>query len=242
MELPTQRSEVSIQLDKILMLIYGQPKIGKSTLAASFPDAIFASTEPGLRFLSVYKVDITTWADFLELGFKLLNNEVIFKTIIIDTIDLLYKLCEEYICKEWKIDHPNDMAYGKGWSILRSEFQRPILQLAAKFGIVFISHSKEIEIKARVETFTKTMSTMAEGARKALLPLVDVIGLLTAETKKDSAGNIVGEEHVFLSESNKYLETGARASSDAKFPSRIVIPQVGGYKAIVQAVKELNNG
>ena len=58
--------------------IYGPPKIGKSTLGSTFPNAVFADFENGLKWLNVEKTLIKTWEDFLAFCAKIaddINNE-----------------------------------------------------------------------------------------------------------------------------------------------------------------------
>jgi len=250
MELPKEKSPIKGHLDKIVWLLFGAPKIGKSTLAASAEEAIFAATEQGLNFLSTYNVPINSWEDFKEFGAKLikekeefiaLGKKPRFKTIIIDTTDILFKYCEEAVCKEKDIDSPGDLGYGKGWSFLKSEFQRVILRLAgAGFGFIFISHMKEQKIKQRNQEYDKIMPTMSESCRKILLPMVDVIGLLTVDFIKDKDFNIIGEEHVLVTKGNASLEVGARGGPNMTFPPKIILPRENGFQAIQKAIEEYN--
>ena len=49
------------------VLVYGPPKIGKSTLAASFPNPWIVDTENGYKFLDVEKLWVCkTWEEFEE--------------------------------------------------------------------------------------------------------------------------------------------------------------------------------
>jgi len=63
--LPTEKTARSASLSAFTTLIYGKPKIGKSTFAASFPNALFLDTEGGLQSLSVHRVPIHNWKDLL---------------------------------------------------------------------------------------------------------------------------------------------------------------------------------
>ena len=46
-KLPTKKSKIESDLSKYSILLYGKIKIGKTSLAAQFPDALFLMTEPG---------------------------------------------------------------------------------------------------------------------------------------------------------------------------------------------------
>jgi len=50
------------------------------------------------------------------------------KTIVLDTVDNAYKMCSDYVCKKFKIEHESDLGYGKGYALINNEFQRVIKQ------------------------------------------------------------------------------------------------------------------
>ena len=64
--LPSKRTSGIVKLSKIRMLIYGPPKIGKTTVLTGFPGLIIAATEKGYESYKVYAQDIESWEDFKE--------------------------------------------------------------------------------------------------------------------------------------------------------------------------------
>lgn len=243
--LPSEKSKASTNFDHYTMLFFAPPKRGKSTIASQFPEPIFLATEPGLRFLDVFKVDIGTWEDFCEAGALLLNQTPRkFKTIVIDTTDNLFKFCEDYVCKKMGIDSPGDAGWAKGWSALKAEFTRPILKLVSSdYNFIFISHDKETEVKSRVVNYTKISPTLTGTARKVILPLVDIIAYLDIDVIKDKNGSVISQDRVLITEGNESLEVGARGSVSFRFPERIVIPdpsKANAYECIMKAIKEVN--
>ena len=83
------------------ILIYGQPKIGKTTLAAQFPRNLLLAFEPGYNALNNKMVQpITKWGEFKTVLKQLEKPEVQekFDTITIDTADIAWDYCEKYIC------------------------------------------------------------------------------------------------------------------------------------------------
>lgn len=83
------------------ILIYGQPKIGKTTLAAQFPRNLLLAFEPGYNALNNKMVQpITKWAEFKTVLRQLERPEIKekFDTITIDTADIAWDYCEKYIC------------------------------------------------------------------------------------------------------------------------------------------------
>ena len=232
-ELPTVRSKKTEDIGAMSMLLYGSPKIGKSTIAASFPDALFVVTEEGHKSMEIFKVGVTEWPDFRDLCKKLRKEEHKFKTVVIDTIDLLFSVCETYICKQKGIDHPSELEYGRGWGFLRDEFQKALAQLAAPdkagkipFGLVFLSHAKEVEVKGRMVKTTRTVCTLSGTARKVVLPLVDIVGY--CGFGEDAAGEPTRERTVTFAPT-ELIEAGDRTG---RLPENVLMRKTGWYELL----------
>ncbi len=58
--LPNTRTPPKSKLSDYNIVIYGHPQIGKTTLAARFPNAVFLATEDGQNALECYLVRIET--------------------------------------------------------------------------------------------------------------------------------------------------------------------------------------
>lgn len=145
MKLPSEKSVVSVDIQKYIYLIYGEPKCGKSTLASHFEDSMFICTEPGHKFLSVYGGDHihTSWTDIRDTVKNLLTTKHDFKNVVIDIVDNAIELCSAYVLGKMEIEHESDAGFGKGWSAVQKEFKMVFGALANKgLGIIFISHTK----------------------------------------------------------------------------------------------------
>lgn len=155
--LPTDKSVPETDIKKYLILIYGKPKIGKTTLAAQFDDPLFLMFEGGAKSLSVYKTDINKWEDLKDVISELKKTSR-YKTVVLDTYARAYELCMDYVCKEMDIDHPTDAGYGKGWDYLRREFVTQIGQLTvSNRGVILLCHATEKDIEQPDGT-VKTMT------------------------------------------------------------------------------------
>lgn len=212
-KLPAEKTEGAYQLNNIRLLLYGMPKIGKSTFCSKFDDALFLATEKGLKGLNVYQTEITNWDEFKETVTLLNKPQDRFKTIIIDTVDNLFKFCLNEVCRKNKIEHPSDAKWGKGWDLLQREFERQIIQLSlTDYGIIFISHTKEMEIVGKYAKYTKIGPSLHNQARKILIPFVDSIGYCTMDTKKESLNGQenLKERRVIKFEPSEYYEAGDR--------------------------------
>jgi hypothetical protein len=174
-ELPTEVSEPSNNLGDYTTLLFGEKKIGKTTLAAEFPNAMFLFFEPGGRGLRVYGSAINGWDD-ARAALKLLRKNKKFQTIVVDTADIAYKLCDEWVCKDMGIKDPGDAPYGLGWRNVRKEFERWITGLAkCGKGLIIISHASEQEVEmAEGDTVSRLSPTMSKQAREIIDGMVDI--------------------------------------------------------------------
>lgn len=165
--LPKKKTEKVYDFTKMNCLLYGPPKIGKTTFAASInggDGVLFLATEKGHDHVEVFKVDIKEWEDVYKLGKELATTEHKYKYLVIDIVDWFYKHCEAYICKRYNVQHINDLAYGKGSSLVKDEFVRLINKFNNMgFGLCFLSHCKEREQKTKTKSWT-IMDTSLPGS------------------------------------------------------------------------------
>ncbi|MBX5010857.1 ATP-binding protein [Rhizobium lentis] len=84
-----------------ITLIYGVDGVGKSSLAAEFPDAVYISTA-GERPPSDVELptpgDIETWDDLKNVVGELITEEHSFKTVIFDSLDGLEPIINAETC------------------------------------------------------------------------------------------------------------------------------------------------
>jgi len=194
--LPTAPSIPMESLGDYSILLFGEKKIGKTTLASFFPNTLFLMTEPGAKSLSVYQIPITDWPTFKK-ALALLRKDKRFQTVVVDTADLLYKMCEHAVCQRLGIEHPSEGDYGKGWSAVRDEFttQMQILMSMGR-GVILVSHSEEKEIKTRSGTsYDRIQPSMQKMAREIVDGMVDIWAYYTYEGKQRVL-QIRGDENV----------------------------------------------
>lgn len=201
--IPTEKTRIVTDFSKYKFLIYGQPKVGKSTFTSQFDDVIFCATEAGHSFLEVFKVDIKSWEDFKDFTTKISTQNHKYKMIAIDTVDNLVKMCMDYVCKKNGIQHTNDLPYGKGAYLFDMEFSTPINFLTnCGFGFVFISHAKEREMSTKTAKWSYMDTSMPPKTSAYICGLVDFIFYCyVTEDKK----------RMVKTQAEKYINAGGRA-------------------------------
>ena len=190
--LPTQKSKPKPNFNEYITLIYGAPKVGKSTLANQFDSPLFIATEAGLNALETFNVRILDWEEFLKVCAEITKGDHQFKTIVIDTVDNLFKFCSAYICKKNNISHESELDWGKGWQFVKDEFFRVITKLSqSPYGLVMISHAEAIDIKTRTGSISKWVPTMSKQAKEITMPLFDFIFFATIEITADGTKRVL---------------------------------------------------
>jgi len=210
MTLPEKKSEKKLSIKDMTTLIYGAPKIGKSTFCSQSENALFLSTEPGLNALSVYKVDVRSWSDFLSACGEIAKGKHNYKTIVIDTIDNLHKSCAEYVCQKHGIEHESDLSFGKGFKLVQDEFARAINKLAfLPYGLILVSHAQEKELETAAGKRLKILPTLPDKVHKFIAGLADIILYCDIERKTDDKGKTTQRRVVRTKPSATY-EAGDR--------------------------------
>lgn len=246
--LPTEHKPVSTNPSDYKILIYGRNKIGKTLWASSFPNAVFFSTEPGTEGLSVFAFNhenggVTDW-DVFRAGVELITRDTgrkQFHTVIIDTADLAYTMCQVWVCNQMGIASPglspetgrSDKS-GTGWINVRTEFGRQIDKLTrCGKGVVFVSHvDKETAVTKSGDSYTVITNSMASQARKIIMSLVDIT--LFAEYAKDPGGKTI---RALFARGNELVDGGCRMVAGREIPPCLPLTKEGGYNILAAAIR-----
>lgn len=130
------------------VLIYGPPKMGKTTLASEFPAPVFIQTEQGES--GALELDsfghLQTFQEVDEALLALFNEDHAFGTVVIDSLSELEKLVVAEACRRngWKnIEQPG---YGKGYVAADAIWQELLtalnmLRAQRNMAVVMIAHA-----------------------------------------------------------------------------------------------------
>lgn len=131
-------------------IIYGAGGIGKSTIAAQSPGALFFQTEDGLANVNAVSAGIfTTYTDFVTALSEFIahiDDFKQFKTIVIDSLDWLERIIWEHVAQENKVTFIEKIAYGRGYMFALSYFQTVLCMLdeinKAGRAVLLLCHSR----------------------------------------------------------------------------------------------------
>ena len=128
-------------------VVYGPEGIGKSTLAAQAPDAVFFDLEAGSHQLDVRRLEgIMNRDDLVEALKEIAETPGICKTVIVDTADAVEALCVKSICEKYHQTGLESFGYGKGYTYLQEEFSEILKSLdkliSVGINVIVIGHAK----------------------------------------------------------------------------------------------------
>lgn len=165
--LKIQPHKVSRDLSGYITYVYGVAKCGKTTFAARASKCLILATEKGYSALDgVMAQDINTWSDIRSVLRELRKPEVkeMFSVIAVDTVDLAAKYCERYICSNAGVDDLGSIPYGKGFKMMREEFEDVFTQMTKLgYAVIFISHDA-------IRTITRDDGSTYNDIRPSLSP------------------------------------------------------------------------
>jgi hypothetical protein len=129
------------------VLIYGVEGIGKSSLAAQWPDPMFLDTEDRLAHLDVQSYACRAWCDITTALNRIRDGKETCKTVVLDTLDWAERLAAQEVCADGKMASIEDFGYGKGYVRLietlgqMKDLLQELLDTQGK-QIVIVAHAK----------------------------------------------------------------------------------------------------
>ena len=237
-QLPTEKAIAKMGLASLKMMLYGPPKVGKSTFASELAndETLFLDTEGGLQAIDAFKLRVSDWPQFVHAIEELRKSER-FKIIVVDTVDTLARMCTDHVltglsggARGAVYVHASDFEYGKGWDAIAEEFRVRIGQLAGLGrGVIFISHTKEAKVTLPngLEVDKLAPDVGQKGMRKFLLGFVDLIGY----------AHIRDDKRVLQLQPSVTVDAGGRTKRDKALPE--TIPLEG--KAFNAMLKEIGS-
>lgn len=172
----------------ILMVVYGEGGVGKTTFAATAPRPIIADCENGSKYFGLRGIEadvalIEKWDDMQEFMQVALTED--YDTVVIDPIGELMEKLTQYMVKkaDSKLVQKDGNPTMAGWGWLKQTMRR-FLKVMRDSGkhIVIVAHVQERDDEGR---FVKR-PMIATRLSEELVNLVDIVGYMTTVNDSES--------------------------------------------------------
>lgn len=182
--------------------LMGAPKVGKTTMAGEWmPDrTLFLDLQHGTDLLTGehYVSHIDTWTEFEQACTAISAGGHHYQTIVIDTIDMAYKLADAHVGKLRGHAAAGLVEYGKGTAEAEGLFRKAVGALLASrgLGIWFIGHALLIEVEKK----------------QKYVPALDkrVQLYITGEAEHILIAEKIGNRTVLHTQASQRMEAGSR--------------------------------
>lgn len=223
-----QPTAISRDLKGKYVLVYGAPKVGKTSFAARFKKNLLCAFEMGYNAIDgIYAQPIQKWSDF-KLLLRQLEQPAAkekFDTVTIDTASIAYDLCEQFVCAQNSVQKISEIPWGQGYTQVKSEFESSLRKITMLgYGLILIAHQeirKETIDGNDIEFYSPALN---KRCYEICNRLVDVIGYIAVEW--DAEGN---------SERWLYTRQTPRVVAGSRY--KYLAPKIKfGYQELVDAI------
>ena len=186
------------------MLLYGAPKVGKTTALSQLDDCLIIDTEGGANMIEGYIETVNSRAELIDL-LKSAQEGHEYKYVAIDTIDKIASWAEQTVCEEENVSAVQDLAFGKGFGMVREKVLNTVQFLKEIFPhVIIIGHRKWARAVVDSKAIVEPESLDLTGKLKNMLMAdCDAIGYVYRDDEK-------GKLKVSF-KSNEALEAGSRS-------------------------------
>ena len=187
-----------------VMLLYGDPKVGKTTALSQLDDCLIIDTEQGANMLDGYIEQVDTRDDLINLLKKATEGHE-YTYVAIDTIDKIAEWAEEAVCREEQVSAIQDLAYGKGFGMVRERVLNTVKALKKIFPhVIIIGHRKWARAVVDSKAIVEPESLDLTGKLKNMLMAdCDAIGYVYRDDEK--------KKLMISFKANEALEAGSRS-------------------------------
>lgn len=215
--------------DDFSMIVFGPPKVGKTSFGASFPKSIVLECEPGgAKYIKCRKLDINSLGELRD-AWNLLSQDKNYETVVLDSLDRVAMWIEEEICKEMGLKHIMDAKKGERHGAQWGEYSQRVMSFLEGWKllgkrIIFLAHTKKAESDGNgVVISPKTINLYGQAATR-VMSIVENIGHLYAED--DGQGNV---NRILSFRSGQNVEAGSR--HPALTDKKIVLKKENPYES-----------
>lgn len=217
------------------IIVYGPPKIGKTTFAASAPTPICIRTEDGIDAIDVPAFPLAmTYDDVMEAITTLYTSEHEFQTVFIDSLDWMEPLIFGKVCTDKGVKNIEDCGFGKGYIFADDLWKKFFEGLDAlrndrNMTVICIAHEQVNKVKnpAIAEDYDSYSLKLNKRATAIANEWADVIGFAQYEIftrrvdpdnkmNKDVKAVSAGGRKLFLNPNPAYVAGNRYSIPDTK--------------------------
>lgn len=192
MELPTVRRK-AIQNDPHVLTIFGQSKIGKTTMINNLENCLIIDTERGTKHLESLAVNVNSLTELGDVIKTIKENNYTYDFIALDTIDKIVDWVEAFIVKEYNNDLKDkgqkyqvkvigDIPYGAGYDAVRSKIMGTInIFKSITNRLIIVGHRKKTIIGESKVEFTSNSLDLTGKLRTFICSDSDAVGYVFRE-------------------------------------------------------------
>tara|TARA_R100001082_G_C4358472_1_gene158112 strand:+ start:1387 stop:2058 length:672 start_codon:yes stop_codon:yes gene_type:complete len=186
------------------MLLYGAPKVGKTTALSQLEDCLIIDTENGANMVDGYIETVSNREELISLLQEAKEGHE-YKYAAIDTIDKIAIWAEKAICEQENVTAIADLAFGKGFGMVREKVLNTVNILKEIFPhVIIIGHRKWAKAIVDSKAIVEPESLDLTGKLKNMLMAdCDAIGYVYRDEDK-------GKLMVSF-KANEALEAGSRS-------------------------------
>ena len=144
MELPTQVIK-SKTVNPSLLTVFGQSKVGKTTMLSKLNNCLIIDTEKGTRYVDALKVHVNNSTELKEVVKALKGDEgTIYDYLALDTIDNVVSWFEKDVARDNNVDSFAKIPFGDGYNQVRTRVMNMIAALMDCCDhVIIIGHRKK---------------------------------------------------------------------------------------------------
>ena len=153
MILPEKKEGVKL-INPRTLLLYGHPKIGKTSFATELECNLIADLETGSEYVDAYKIEINSLDELMELGAELNKeeNKGRYKYLTIDTITKLEEWTEWYATKRYMESSQGSAYNRKGGVLLPRHKWENVVTMGQGYGYKWAREAMDIVLD-KIESF-----------------------------------------------------------------------------------------
>ena len=145
MELPTKVIK-SNTVNPSLLTVFGQSKVGKTTMLSKLNNCLIIDTEKGTKYVDALKVSVNNSAELKNVvkELKTLTEGTVYNYLALDTIDNVVSWFEKDVARDNNVDSFAKIPFGDGYNQVRTRTMAMISALMECCEhIIIIGHRKK---------------------------------------------------------------------------------------------------